>query len=65
MSVIDRIDNLKTLADAERAGDPLHGLGVQRTVPMWEELLGGVGLCIVKIRSGQMGMESVIEVEKL
>ncbi|KAK4542160.1 hypothetical protein LTR36_007007 [Oleoguttula mirabilis] len=43
----------------------LHTSGLQRTASMWEQLLSGVGLRVVKIWDGQTGMESVIEVEKL
>jgi len=43
----------------------LHTSGIQRTLPMWEALLGGVGLEVVKVWNAGGGGESVIEACKV
>ncbi|TKA41473.1 hypothetical protein B0A55_13659 [Friedmanniomyces simplex] len=43
----------------------LHTSGIQRTVPMWENLLSSAGLGLVKIWSSNGASESVLEVKKL
>lgn len=43
----------------------LHTSGIQRTVPMWNELFSGAGLRLVKVWPSSSGRESVIEVEKM
>ena len=43
----------------------LHTSGIQRTMPMWERLLSGVGLRVVKVWTAGGGGESVIEARKV
>lgn len=42
----------------------LHTSGMQRTIPMWEELFSSAGLRLMKVWQSDSGMESVLELEK-